>query len=80
MRNDATNGPAPLLHNVAGPSGANANLVHSELPPAEDLKRIASHYLQNPDSHVDKLRMRRSRTGGFKVLILLEIDSLNAAY
>ena len=80
MPNDATISSAPLLHNVAGPSGANLGPVHSELPPAEDLKRIARHYLQSPDSHVDKLRMRRSRSGGFKVLILLEIDDLNAAY
>jgi hypothetical protein len=44
------------------------------MSPDEDLKRLASHYLHNPGSHVDKLRMRRSRKGGFKVLILLEID------
>jgi len=80
MPNDATIGPAALSHNIAGPSGANLGPVHSELPPAEDLKRIATHYLQSPDSHVDKLRMRRSRSGGFKVLILLEVDNLDAAY
>ena len=42
---------------------------------AEDLKNLASHYLHNTGSHVDKLRMRRSRSGAVKVLILLEIDS-----
>jgi hypothetical protein len=41
---------------------------------AEDLKDVAIHYLLNPGSHVDKLRMRRSRSGTVKVLISLEID------
>jgi hypothetical protein len=41
---------------------------------AEDLKRLASQYLHSPSTHVDKLRMRRRRPGGLKVLILLEID------
>jgi len=41
---------------------------------AEDLKRIAGQYLHSPGSQVDKLRVRRGRSGGFKVLILLEID------
>ena len=40
----------------------------------EDLKNLATQYLHNPGSHVDKLRMRRSRSGAVKVLILLEID------
>jgi hypothetical protein len=40
---------------------------------AEDLKNVANHYLNNPGSHVDTLRMRRSRSGTVKVLILLEI-------
>jgi len=40
----------------------------------EDVKRLASQYLLSPGSRVDKLRMRRSRSGGFKVLILLEIE------
>jgi hypothetical protein len=62
---------------MAGPSGGNISYVHPETPPPEDLKRLASHYLNSPDSHVDKLRMRRRRSGGFKVLIVLEIDGLN---
>jgi hypothetical protein len=40
----------------------------------EDLKNVASHYLHSPSSRVDKLRMRRSRSGIVKVLIMLEID------
>jgi hypothetical protein len=52
---------------MAGPSRVDPNPVHLEMSPDEDLKRLASHYLHNPGSHVDKLRMRRSRKGGFKV-------------
>jgi len=40
----------------------------------EDLKSRASHYLNNPGSYVYDLRVRRCRSGGRKVLILLEID------
>jgi hypothetical protein len=36
----------------------------------EDLKIVASHYLHN----LDKLRMRRNRSGAVQVLISLEID------
>jgi hypothetical protein len=68
--------PPPRLFRT--PSEGNVIPVHSEIPPAEDLKRLATHYINNPDSHVDKLRMRRRRSGGFKVLIMLEIDGLNA--
>jgi hypothetical protein len=41
---------------------------------ADDLKYIASQYLFRPGSQVDKLRVRRSRPGRFKVLILLEVE------
>jgi hypothetical protein len=41
----------------------------------ETLKKdLASHYLHNPGSRVSDLRTRRSRSGGVKVLILLEIN------
>ncbi|KAI0301968.1 hypothetical protein BC826DRAFT_986367 [Russula brevipes] len=66
------NGPlnfAPLPHNGAGDRGS-VLLGNSA---AEDLKRLAGHYLHSPGSQVDKLRMRRSRSGGLKVLIMLEI-------
>ena len=66
--------PLPHTGNVAGPSRGNPSLVHSGVPVAEDLKNLASRYLHNPSTHVDKLRMRRSRSGTVKVLILLEID------
>ncbi|KAF8482429.1 hypothetical protein DFH94DRAFT_690645 [Russula ochroleuca] len=64
----------PLPHNIAGPSRGNPNTVHFGTPVAEDLKNLASDYLHNPGSHVNKLRVRRSRSGAVKVLILLEID------
>ncbi len=39
----------------------------------EDLKNFASHYLHNPSSRIVKLRVTRSRSGGVKVLIFLDI-------
>jgi hypothetical protein len=45
------------------------------MPVAEDIEDLASRFLHNPGSHVDKLRMRRSRSGTVKVLIQLEIDN-----
>ena len=43
----------------------------------EDLRQIASRYLHNPDSRVDKVRMKQSRRSGkVKVMILLEIDEM----
>jgi len=63
--------------NVAGPSRGNPNFGHpvnSEMSVADDIEDLASRYLYNSGSHVDKLRVRRSRSGTVKVLILLEID------
>lgn len=65
---------APLLHHVSGSSEGNPIPSHSKISAAEGLKHLASQYLFSPGSHVDKLRMRRSRSGGFKVLILLEVE------
>jgi hypothetical protein len=39
----------------------------------EDL-RVASRYLHNLGSRVDKVRVRRRESGAVKVLILLKID------
>ena len=44
------------------------------MPGRDDLKNLASHYLHNISSYVDKVRMRQSRSGTVKVLILLEIE------
>jgi len=40
----------------------------------EDLKRLASQYLENPGAYVKDFRVRRRHSGGRKVLILFEID------
>jgi len=62
------------MYLVAGPSEGNTGPVHPGMSVAKDLKRLASQYLFSPGSHVDKVRMRRSRSGRFKVLIMLEIE------
>jgi hypothetical protein len=64
----------PLPHNVAGPLRGNPSFVHSGIPFGEDLKYIASRYLRSSGSHVDKLRVRRSRSGVVKLLIFLDIS------
>ena len=63
----------PLPINVAEPYRGDPSLG---MPGADDLKNLAGHYLHNPGSRIDKLRMRRSRSGAVKVLILLEIDDI----
>ena len=69
-----TGSHVPLPHNVAGLSRGHPSFERSGISAAEDLKNLASRYLHSLDSSVDKLRMRRSRSGIVKVLILLEID------
>ncbi|KAH9970322.1 hypothetical protein BGW80DRAFT_1461436 [Lactifluus volemus] len=41
---------------------------------AENLRRLAIHYLQNLESQVDTVRMEQSLTGRFKVVIVLDMD------
>jgi hypothetical protein len=44
----------------------------------EELKQLASRYLRDPDSHVDRVRVRRSRRSGkVNVMILLELDEVD---
>jgi len=43
------------------------------VPVTEDLKSLASRYLHNPGSNVNKLRIRRNRSGTIKVLVFLDI-------
>jgi hypothetical protein len=64
------------LPNVPDPSRENSDPDHLQIPRAEDLKRLAGQYLNNSGSHVVKLRMKLNRSGGFKVLILLEVDDI----
>ena len=65
---------ARLPQNIAGSSQGESSLVQSGISVGEDLKNMADYYLHNPGSHVNKLRMRRSRSGAVNVLILLEIN------
>jgi hypothetical protein len=53
--------------------------VYPGVPVTEDLKSLASRYLHNPVSNVDKLRIRRSRSGTVKVLIFLDIPVASGA-
>ena len=62
------------MYLVAGPSEGYTDTVHPGMSAAKNLKHLASQYLFSPDSHVDKVRVRRSRSGRFKVLIMLEIE------
>jgi len=73
--NDAL-GHAPYPHSVAGPSQGNMSSMHPRMSDSddEDLKRRARHYLNNPGSYVDELRVWHRCSGGRRVLILLEID------
>jgi hypothetical protein len=68
MSNGGPPGRVPPPLKVAGPP------VNSGMSADEDIEDLASRYLHKPSSHVDKLRIRRSRSGVVKVLILLEID------
>ena len=63
----------PLPYNVAGPFRGTPSIIYSGVPVTEDLKSLASCYLHNPSSNVDKLRIRRSRSGTVKVLIFLDV-------
>jgi len=78
LPNDGPPSRIPHSDYVAGPSEGSFSAVHSGMSVAEDLKRLASQYLSRPGSHVDKLRMKRSRSGGLKVLILLEVEDSDA--
>ena len=50
--------------------------VHYGMPVTEDLRNLASRYLHNPGSHVDKFRMR-GRSGAIKALISLGIPNFS---
>jgi len=67
-------GYVPIPDNIAGPSQGNPNPPHFGMSDDEDLKRLASRYLNNNGAHVEKLLVRRRFPGGRRVLILLEID------
>ncbi|KAH9992010.1 hypothetical protein BJV74DRAFT_795886 [Russula compacta] len=42
-------------------------------PAAENLRRLASRYLQHPDSQIDMIRMEPGSAGRYRVVIVLEM-------
>ncbi|KAH9958887.1 hypothetical protein BGW80DRAFT_1449322 [Lactifluus volemus] len=74
MLNDGTIGQPP---NVAGPSQGIPGQVLPRMSAGEELRQLANRYLHDPDSNVDRVRVRRSRRSGkVKVMILLELDDM----
>jgi len=67
-------GYVPVQDNAAEPSQGNPNPINFGMSDDEDLKRLASRYLNNRGAHVDELLVRRRLQGGRRVLISLEID------
>lgn len=45
-------------------------------PATENLRRLASRYLNHPDSNVDMVRMEPGLAGRYKVVIVLEMADL----
>jgi hypothetical protein len=50
-----------------------ANRIPRGQPAAENLRRLAIHYLQHPDSLVDLVSMEPGAAGLCKVVIVLEL-------
>ncbi|KAH9073030.1 hypothetical protein EDB83DRAFT_155158 [Lactarius deliciosus] len=48
----------------------------ANMPPANRLRNLASHYLNNPDTHVNILRIEPRPSGRFEVLIVLELADI----
>jgi hypothetical protein len=74
MLNDGTIGQPP---HVAAPSQGIPGPVLPGMSAGEELRRLANRYLHDPDSRIDRVRVRRSRQSGkVKVMILLELDDM----
>ena len=74
MSDDGRRSRGPLPYHAERATQGNTSSLHPGVPATKDLKHLASQYLHSPGSQVETLRMRCSRSGGFKVLILLDID------
>ena len=77
VSNDGPPGHVLPPLDVAGPSRGNPNIRHPVnygMSVTEGIEDLASRYLHNPGSRVDKLRFRQCQSGAVKVLIQLEID------
>jgi hypothetical protein len=74
MLNDGIIGQPP---NVAVPYQRIPDPVLPRMPAGEELRQLANRYLHDPDSRVDRVRVRRSRRSGkVKVMIVLELDDM----
>jgi hypothetical protein len=75
MPNDGTTIGQPPTG--AGPSQGVLGPVLPGMSAGEELRQLANRYLRDPDSRVDRIRVRRSRRSGkVKVMILLELDDV----
>ncbi|KAH9957540.1 hypothetical protein BGW80DRAFT_1565286 [Lactifluus volemus] len=75
--NDVTIGRAPQLPNVAVPFQGLPGQVPLGMSFEEELRQLANRYVHDPDSRVDRVRIRRSRRSGkVKVMIVLELDDM----
>ena len=76
--NGGREAPPTAMPDIADPFSRNPlNSDTYRTPAREDLKRLATRYLCNPDSRVDTLRMGLSPSGGrFMVMIVLEVDDI----
>jgi hypothetical protein len=63
--------------NVAVPSGGIPAPAPFGMSTGEELRQLATRYVQNPDSRVDRVRVRHSRRSRkVKAKILLELDDM----
>lgn len=76
LPNNGVRGRPPPMPGVANPLSLNApNSDPSRVSATEDLKRLISRYLDNPDSRVDTFRVGLSPSGSrLRVMIMLDID------
>ncbi|KAH8992387.1 hypothetical protein EDB92DRAFT_1945188 [Lactarius akahatsu] len=76
LANDGVRDRPPPMTDMADPFSMNVpNYDPPRTSATEDLKRLASRYLQNPDSRLDAFRMGPSPSGGrLRMMIVLDID------
>jgi hypothetical protein len=61
--------------NIAVFSGETPAPAPFRMSAEEELRELATRYVENPDSRIDRVRVRHSRRSGkVKVMILLELD------
>ena len=58
--------PHPFVHRVPSPAAAHPQVA------AENLRRLASHYLHHPDAQVSMVTMEAGTAGRIKVAVIFE--------